>query len=222
MPLNPGENGRLALSFLIFVWAAMPALGFLLGRLLPFPEREWRAPLASGLLSGALLVAIRGMRLGQLSLNAFEEAGALLFIFLLGTSTMRWTIRSSTERGQDASAHVASVALLAAAGAVATAGGVEAVLMVVSGLAVGLGTGLAMHRHPPPWVGFTCSAAVIVAPLMMSFADPSRLARTFFAFAGGALVATLLLSRGKIDPKHGSIAVAGLLFAALPWLFATP
>lgn len=209
------------LSFLVFVWAALPALGFLMGRLLPLPEREGRAPFVMGVLIGALVVSVRGMRVGQLSKSGFEESGALLFIFLLGTSAMRWSVRSSVESGQAASAHVASLALLAAAGAVAAAGGgAAAIPMVVGGLGVGMGTGFLVERDAPAWVGIASSLAVFVAPLMISFARPDRLARMLFALAGGALVAAIASARGQVHPRHWALLATGSLLGAVPWLVA--
>ena len=137
-------------------------------------------------------------------------------MFRVGTSVMRWAVRSSIERGLDATLHVASFAFLGAAGAVATMGGQQAVLMGIAGLSLGYGSGLVLSRDGFSWTLLAYVPAVLIAPLLLSFAEPSRLARVFFSLGPASLVAALAVFRPHAHPRPRPALVRPLLWAAPP------
>src|SRR5581483_3382879 len=198
---------------------ALPALGFAVGRSLPFPARELRPTLAAGLLSGLLVAAIAGIRLSWTAPAAFEGPGALLLLFVLGIFSMSWSMRSSVERGREVATHVASGALLVAAGALAVRGVQPAVLTLVVGLAIGLGSGLILTRHGPWWVALLVGFLAFV-PSFLSFGAPQRVHQEFSAFSAGALLSALLLLDARPQPRSWWIVAGAALFALVPSLLA--
>lgn len=199
-----------------FAWALLPAAGFLLALFARWPRGPWRASLHWGLIVGLLLVAARGARWSRLSWEGFEEAGALVFLFGIGLGSATWSSRRSP--GAQLPTLAASVALLAACGAIATLGGWTAAWMLAG--ALGVGALVALPRATSSWRLSAVALASFVGPALAGFAAPDRLARSLLAFAAGALVASLWRLPEPIASKRWGIAVLGLAWGALPWLLA--
>lgn len=187
---------------------------FVLGRLM---VSSANAGLAWGILGGTLAGAVRGAGFTRISVGSFEEAGAFVFLFVVGLSSATWTLRRSAARATAASLHVGSACVLAASGAFATIGSGSFAWMLLAALILGWASAGALCDGASWMTTAATVPLVFVAAFLQGFAEPVRVSRTFMALGGGAFLAAFLASPRGEGPR-GVAAVVGVLVGLAPWL----